>query len=77
MHPSLESLAKQELNKLLATHIIFPIRHCKWVANLVHVWNKNRDIRFCIDFRNLNRDSEKDNYLVPPMEQIIQKVVRS
>ena len=28
----------------------------------------------CVDFRNLNKSSKKDNYLVPPMEQILQKV---
>jgi hypothetical protein len=32
------------------------------------------DIKLCVDFRNLNRASKKDNYLVPPMEQIFQCV---
>ena len=27
-----------------------------------------------MDFRNLNRASDKDNYLVPPMEQILEIV---
>jgi hypothetical protein len=34
------------------------------------------DIRICIDFYNLNKSAEKYNYLVPPIEQILQKVVR-
>ena len=72
-HPSLEPTIKKELNKLLAAKIIFPIKHTQWVANLVLVRKKNRDIRLCVDFRNLNKSSEKDNYPVPPMEQILQK----
>ena len=28
----------------------------------------------CVDFRNLNRASDKDNYPVPPMEHILQMV---
>ena len=60
-----------ELNKLLAVRIIFPILHTQWVANLVPVRKKKGDIRLCVDFRNLNKSSEKDNYLVPPMEQIL------
>jgi len=40
MHQSLEALVKEELKKLLSTHIIFPIRHSKWVANLVPVRKK-------------------------------------
>ena len=38
------------------------------------VKKKTREIKLCVDFWNLNRASDKDNYLVPPMEQIIQMV---
>ena len=44
------------------------------MANLVPVRNKSGKIRFCVDFRNLNRASDKYNYPVPPMEQILQMV---
>ena len=47
------------------------------MANLVPVRKKSGDIRICIDFRNLNRASLKDNYLVPAMEQILQSVSES
>ena len=40
------------------------------------VRKKNGDIRLCIDFRNLNKASQKDNYLVPSMEHILQCVSR-
>jgi hypothetical protein len=62
------------LNKLLIAKIIFLIQHTTWVANLVPVRKKSGDIRICIDFRNLNRESFKDNYPVPSMEQILQSV---
>ena len=68
MHPSLESLVKKELNKLLAAKIIFLVQHTTWVANLVPVRNTSGDIRICIEFRNMNRASLKDNNLVPAME---------
>jgi len=32
------------------------------------------EIHLCVDFRNLNRASEKDNYPVPSMEQLLQTV---
>ena len=35
---------------------------------------KSSEIRLCVDFINLNRASDKDNYPVPPMEQILQMV---
>ena len=76
-HPSLEPTIKKELNKLLAARIIFSIWHTQWVANLVPVRKKNGDILLCVDFQNLNKSSENNNYPVPPMEQILQKVSRS
>jgi hypothetical protein len=44
------------------------------VANLVPVRKKSEKIRLCVDFKNLNRSSRKDNYPLPNMEHILQKV---
>ena len=41
------------------------------------VRKKNGDIRLCIDFRNLNKASQKDNYPNPSMEHILQCVSHS
>ena len=62
------------MKKLLDARIIFKVRHSKWVSNLVPVRKKYGEIRLCVDFRNLNRASDKDNYPVPPMEQLLQMV---
>jgi hypothetical protein len=61
----------QELEKLLDAKIIFQVRHSVWVENMVLVRKKYGEIRLCVDFRNLNRALEKDNYPVPPMEQLL------
>ena len=71
IHPSLENQIKSELNKLLKAKIIFPIRHSQWVSNMVPIREKNKDIRICIEFRNLNKACQKDNFPLPPMEQIL------
>eukprot|EP00253_Pinus_taeda_P006011 PITA_06011 len=44
---------------------------------MVPVRKNNGDIRICIDFRNLNKASLKDNFLLPTMEQILQSVASS
>jgi hypothetical protein len=41
--------------------IIVPIRYSSWMPNLVFVRNKNGSIRLCVEFRNLNQLSCKDN----------------
>ena len=43
-------------------------------ANLVVVRKKNGEIRLCVDFRNLKKCSKKDNYPLPKMEHMLQKV---
>jgi hypothetical protein len=55
----------QELKKLLDAKIIFQVRHSAWVANLVPVRKKSGEIRLCVDFRNLNRASEKGQLSSP------------
>jgi hypothetical protein len=77
MHPKLEPTVQKELNKLLNAKIIFPVRNTRWVSNLFPVQKKSGEIRLCVNFRNLNRASDKDNYPIPPMEQILQQVYSS
>ena len=74
MHPNIEPLIQSEVKKLLDAKIIFKVRHSEWVSNLVPVRKKSGEIKLCVDFVNLNRASDKDNYPVPPMEQILQMV---
>ena len=45
------------------------------MANIVHVRKNNGEIRLCIDFINLNKVSLKENYPLPNMDHILQKVV--
>lgn len=68
---------QDELRKMRDAGIIKPIRHSTWVANLVPIRKKNGDIRLCVDFRNLNTSSLKDNYCLPNMEAMLQKVTGS
>jgi hypothetical protein len=74
INPMLLPVMEREVKKLLDAQIIVPLRYSDWVANLVPVRKKNGEIRLCVDFRNLNKSSRKDNYPLPNMEHILQKV---
>ena len=54
INPKLEPLMIKELNNLIESKIIFPIKHTLWVSNLVPVRKKNEEIKLCFDFRDLN-----------------------
>ena len=70
-------LIEKEVKKLFDAKIIVPIRFSNWLANLVPVRKKNGEIRICIDFRNLNKASLKDNYPLPKMDLMLQNIVGS
>ena len=75
INPTLAPKMKEELIKMRDVGIIKPIRQSTWVSNLVRVRKKNEDIRICVDFRNLNILSLKDNYTLPNMEELLQEVI--
>lgn len=68
-------LIEKEVNRLYKEGIIVPIRFSDWISNLVPVWKKTSEIRLCIDFRNFNNVSLKENYPLPKMDHILQRVV--
>jgi hypothetical protein len=68
INPILLPVMEKEVKKLLDAQIIIPLRYSEWVANLVPVRKKSGEIRLCVDFRNLNKSSRKDNYPLPNME---------
>jgi hypothetical protein len=65
---------EKEVKKILDAQIIVPLRYSEWVANLVLARKKSGEIRLCVDFKNLNKISKKDNYRLPKMEHILQRV---
>jgi hypothetical protein len=74
INPMLLPVMEKEVKKLLEAQIIIPLIYSEWVANLVPVRKKSGEINLCVDFRNLNRSSKKDNYPLPKMEHILQRV---
>jgi len=66
---------EREVKKLLDENIIVPLKYFEWVDNLVLVRKKNGEIGLCVDFKNLNRSSLKDNYPLPKMDHVLEKVV--
>jgi hypothetical protein len=51
---------------------IQPCRYVDWVSNIVQVEKKNTGkIRICMDFRNLNRATPKDEYPMPVADLLI------
>jgi hypothetical protein len=73
-NPLLHSHIKEEIDKLLKAKFIQPCSYTEWVSNIVPVEKKNIDkIWVCVDFRNLNRATPKNEYPMPIVENLINR----
>jgi len=77
INPVLLPLIEKEITCMYEAWIIAPIRFSEWVSNLVPTRKKTGEIRLCVDLRNVNKVSLKDNYPLPKMDHILQRVVGS
>jgi hypothetical protein len=75
INPILLPVIEREVKKFLDAKIIVPLRYSDCIANLVPVRKKNGEIRLCVNFKNVNKSSLKDNYLLPKMDHVLEKVV--
>ena len=56
---------KEEINHLLDAEFIRSCRYEEWISNIVPIEKKDSGtIRVCIDFRDLNKSTPKDIYIL-------------
>jgi hypothetical protein len=65
MNPNLREILKEELPKLLNAGFIYPISDSEWMSPLVIVPKKNGKWRVCLDYRALNKATQKDHFPLP------------
>jgi hypothetical protein len=60
------------VDRLLQAGFMQPCCYADWVSNIVPIEKKNTGkIRICMDFRNLNRGTPKDEYMMPVADLLI------
>ena len=62
---------KEEVEKQLEASFRTAITYSDWVANIVPVPKKDRKVRMCIDYRDLNWFSPKDNFSLPHIDTLV------
>jgi hypothetical protein len=71
MNPTLREIVKEELQKLLNVGFIYPISDSQWVSPLVIFPKKDGKWRVCIDYRELNKETLKDYFPLPFIDQVL------
>ena len=62
MAPNIILKVKEEIERLVASNFIRPARYVEWLSNIISVMKKNGKLRICVDFRNWNNATPKDEY---------------
>ena len=47
------------------------VEYPKWLANVVPVPKKDGKVRICVDFRDLNKSSPKDDFPIPHIDLLV------
>ncbi|GMP94840.1 hypothetical protein CsSME_00044128 [Camellia sinensis var. sinensis] len=69
-------IVKDEIERLLKAGFIRTTRYVEWLSNIVPVLKKNGKIRVCIDFRNLNMATPKDEYPLSVADLLVKSTAR-
>lgn len=69
-------LKVKEVERLLKAGFIRPITYAKWLSNIVPVVKKNKNIWVCIDLRNINLATLKDEYPMSMTNLLIDRTTR-
>jgi len=56
---------KEEVEKQLKVGFLIVIAYSDWVANIIPVLKKDGKVRMCVDYKDLNQASPKDNCPLP------------
>jgi len=66
-------VAKAKVQRLLNANVIREVKYSEWLANVVLVPKKNRKMRMCIDFTDLNKACKKYPFPLPRIDTFVDK----
>ena len=52
------------------------VEYPEWLANVVPIPKKDGKVRVCVDFRDLNKASPKDDFLLPHIDLLVDSTIR-
>ena len=62
---------KEEIQKQLSVGFLSVVEYPEWLANVVHVPKKDGKVRVCVDFRDLNKASPKDDFSFSHIDMLV------
>ena len=72
MNPNLRDIVKEEIQEILEEGFICLISDSQWVSPLVIVPKKNGKWRVCVDYRELNKETQKYHFPLPFINKVLE-----
>ena len=67
---------KKEVKKQLDAGFLEVSKYPQWVANIMPVPKKDGKVRMCVNYRDLNRASPKDNFPLPHIDTLVDNTAK-
>lgn len=71
MRPEIFLKIKDEVKKQYKVGFLDMVKYHEWVANIIPVLKKDERVRMCVDDRDLNKTSLKDNFPLPHNDVLV------
>ncbi|KAI5396334.1 hypothetical protein KIW84_062515 [Lathyrus oleraceus] len=70
-HPDMVVKIKEEVQKHIDVGFLVTAEYPQWVANIVPFPKKDGKVRMCVDYRDLNKASPKDDLPLPHIDMLV------
>jgi len=74
--PKIMEDVKTKIIRLYEAKFIRQCWYAEWISSVVPVYKKNRKMRVCIDFRDLNKATPMDGYPMPVADMLVDAAAR-
>ena len=76
MRPEWTLKIKEEVEKQYNARFLRVVNYPEWLANVVLVPKKDGKVKMCVDFRDLNKASPKDDFPLPRIDILVNNTDR-
>lgn len=75
-HPDMARKIKEEVQKQIDASFLVTSVYPQWLANIVPVLKKDGKVRMCVDYRDLNKASPKDDFPLPHIDVLVDSTAK-
>src|SRR3954469_20292434 len=76
-HPEMAMKIKEEVQKQISDGFLVNSEYPQWLANIVPVTKKDGKVRMCVDYKDLNKASSKDDFPLPHIDMLVDSTAKS